>query len=274
MSSTIALPQIPKQPVEIVEMADLDLPPLPQIAMQLLDLVQQPLADPKRVVQLVHGDQSLASRVLRIANSASYRGVTEIVSLQQAVARLGANLLGELAAAATMQQAFQAPRYQLALRQRWQRSFATALFAKEIARSSRANVEMAFLCGLMHNAGESAVLHILSKSKRNFSREQVEDQVERQAPKMADRLADAWKLPSRVREAMCHHEEPSEAPSFAHEAATVHLAALVCRVTLEGEEASPHEDEAVALLNLYPDEVDAVLAKAEDIRAAVSRVGG
>ena len=78
-------------------------PLLPQVASQVVALAASPVADASRLSALIHRDPSLAGQVLRIANSAAYAPRMPIVSLQQAVARLGLTVINEIAFAASVQ---------------------------------------------------------------------------------------------------------------------------------------------------------------------------
>ena len=78
-------------------------PLLPQVASQVISLAASPDVDAGKLSALIHQDPSLAGQVLRTSNSAAYAPRMPIVSLQQAVARLGLNVISEIAFAASLQ---------------------------------------------------------------------------------------------------------------------------------------------------------------------------
>ena len=86
--------QIADKLQEGLNSSSLKLPKIPRVASKVFTLTNDPHAEVSDLSKLIHSDQSIASHVLRIANSAAYGGGDQIVSLQQAVARLGMNLLG------------------------------------------------------------------------------------------------------------------------------------------------------------------------------------
>ena len=47
-------------------------------------------------------------------------------------------------------------------------------FAKEIARMRRANVESAFLCGLLHDIGKPVILQALADLQRDITQSTIE----------------------------------------------------------------------------------------------------
>jgi len=67
-----------------------------------MTMAGDPDPDVADLSDLIHKDQTLASGVLRIANSAAYCTGDPIVSLRQAVMRLGMSILSEIAMAACL----------------------------------------------------------------------------------------------------------------------------------------------------------------------------
>ncbi len=57
---------------ERLSSGQLDLPVLPEVAVQLLSVVNDPDYNASRLAKLIHRDQSIASHLLRISNSAMY----------------------------------------------------------------------------------------------------------------------------------------------------------------------------------------------------------
>ena len=72
---------------------ELALPLLPEAALRVVEAARSEQSDARRVAAIVQCDPSLASHVLRIANSAAYSPRVPIVSLNQAVSRLGMDAL-------------------------------------------------------------------------------------------------------------------------------------------------------------------------------------
>ena len=77
---------------ERLNSSNLELPVMPRVASKVFTLTNDPKSEVSDLSKLIHSDQSIASHVLRIANSAAYGGGEQIVSLQQAVTRLGMKL--------------------------------------------------------------------------------------------------------------------------------------------------------------------------------------
>src|SRR5262245_51735897 len=82
---------------------DLELPILPEAATRIVALCADEKTDAKAIEGVLERDPSLASHVLRVANSSAYAPKTPIVSLQQAVTRLGIGTLRNIVLAVSLE---------------------------------------------------------------------------------------------------------------------------------------------------------------------------
>jgi HD-like signal output (HDOD) protein len=257
----------------------LTLPVLPLIAGRVMALANDPNADVADLSDLIHQDQALASNVLRIANSAAYSAGEPIVSLRQAVMRLGMAVLSEIAVAACLQgNTFRTPGHDAYRRRLLVHAFVAGGFGKELARLKRRNVEAAFLCGLLHSIGHPVVLHLIATALPAGTLAKLSEAEVRSLGLEFHRAAAAtvtaaWNLPQQVQVVAVHHENPAAAPAFADEARMTALAAQLAGWIVY---ASPSDAAAVrelpgwAELNYYPDDVDAVLARRDALAESAS----
>ena len=264
-----------------------EVPLLPQVASQVLTLVVDPKADAARLSALIHKDPSLAGRVLQIANSPAYMPKMPIVSLQQAVARLGLGIVTEIAFVASLDGGtFEVPGYEDELEQLWRHAIASGSFAKEIARLKRVNVESAFLCGLLHAVGKPALLQVVADveaelDKRALTKGRLRGAVPAVLTKfhvtIGAQIAEAWHLPVQVTTAIVFHGDYAAAPSCKPDAMIACLADAFATDLIDSErpDAPARDDErlrhhpVVADLNLYPSELDALLAKRTAVASLV-----
>jgi HD-like signal output (HDOD) protein len=145
-----------------IDQHDFDVPMLPEVANKALLLSQDPEASAAEMASLIQSDPALAAHVMRIANSVAYTPLANLVSLQQAIARLGMMTISEIALAASIgAKLFDVPSYEQHIAKVWRHAVASGLWAKEIARQIRSNVEVAFLAGLLHSIDRPAVLQMI-----------------------------------------------------------------------------------------------------------------
>ena len=256
-----------------IELEQIDVPMLPEVANKALRLTQDPDSTAAAMANLIQSDQSLAAHVMRIANSVAYTPLANLVSLQQAVARLGMGVMSEIALSASVgAKLFNTPGYEAYIAKQWQHALATGLWAKEIARATRSNVEVAFLAGLLHSIGRPAVLQtvldLINLHEIPLSEADVmtlESQYQHQASKM---VINTWEMPSLVTVAVAYYPDYQNASTAVTQAAQVNLAIQYASHILEPdkiEEAELLSSPALATLNIYQDEAEALLAKSESV---------
>jgi putative nucleotidyltransferase with HDIG domain len=274
LSEAPALPgQFLARLLERLDDATLELPLLPSLAWQLIAMSQRDDVDVQQFADLIHRDQALAGHVLRLANSAAFRPRLPIISLQQAVSRLGTNQLAELAfAVAVRSRVFHVPGYEGDIHEQWRHAVATAAYAREIARLTRVHAEGAFLCGLLHDVGKPFVLQLLVDLQEEVQ-ESLPPSVVRAAVQdyhvlAGGRLAAHWELPLHVVESLIYHHDRQATPVCGEAVAVTRLADAVAYQVLAPEaEPRGHGYLLPLLADLNRDfvDIDAILAKRAEV---------
>ena len=262
-----------------LEAKDLDLPLLPIVAHQVLLVSGDPQADSKKLGSLIQQDQALAGQILRMANSPAYSPRSPIVSIQQAITWLGMNMLAGLAFSVSVQKGvFNTTGYEKEVQGLWRQALATGLYAKEIARRIRHNVENAFLCGLLHSIGKPAVLHLLAQNpdRKNFLHPWpvIETLFKEFHIQAGIALADSWQLPEPVKESILYypndqyHKATSPTKGAVITCLADHLASWVLDPT-SMEEERLRTLPVVQDLNFYPEDISALLEFQHTVRESV-----
>lgn len=263
---------------EAVAQGKIDLPLLPEVAGQVLAACSDERSEVRQIATLIQRDPSMAANLLRIANSALYAPPVPIVSLPQAVARLGMLRIREAALLVSCKtRVFRGAGG--AVRALFRHAVAAGAYAQEIARMRRWNVEEAFLCGLLHDVGKPVLLQAIEDLERSLgivlSAEARAFAVEEGHAAVGAALVKQWKLPARLEETILYHHEPFAAPSCGQTAMMTQLADELSHLVLGDGHAT--EDSVRALpvletLNLYPEELDALLARREQVLAVTQSV--
>ena len=254
----------------------LELPLLPGVAMEVTSAAAKEDVDTRTIAEMLKRDAALSAHVLRIVNSPVYSPRAQIVSLQQAVARVGAVKIREIALViACRTGVFKAKGYEKEIDDVFKHSIGTALFAQEIARNTRNNVEDAFLCGLLHDVGRAVLLQALVTSLREAKvfadREAVLALVAELHESAGAALAKAWILPDTVVGALAKHH--SARPDL--EAIPVRIVSLADRFShlmLEGSELTSEAvsgHPALAALEIYPDVLEKIVKRASVVKETI-----
>jgi putative nucleotidyltransferase with HDIG domain len=258
----------------------LELPILPHVASQVLAMSTADDANARSLAELLHRDQAIAAHVLRVANSPLYRPRVPIVSLQQAISRLGLATLREIVIMVSMQsRMFNVPSYATEARALWQHAVYTAAYAREIARRCRRSVEGAFLGGLLHDVSKPVLLLALADLQAQLE-EPLSPTVAATAldvyhTQVGAVLASTWALPPEVCESMVYHHNYSAAPAYPEAVMITCLADRVAYTLAQLEPALEHlrHDPLWTQLNLYPDDVEALLGGHQAIVQFAEAIG-
>ncbi len=261
-----------------IAMKALALPMLPQVITQVLSLVNDVNSDAAELAKLIQSDQALAGHVMRIANSAAYSPNAKMTSLQQAIARLGMQNMSEIAMAATMgPKMFNTKGYEEMVKEMWISSLATAVWAREIARQGRRNVESTFLCGLLFQIGRPVVLQtvldIVKDDDMSVEQDVVSGFMEKYQAQVGSELADHWLLPSAVKDTILGIAGQGDGSKDI--VATVKAARTFAACTTADrnyDEAALSADATIIDINLYADDVQQLLEKSNSVHDTISEL--
>ncbi|MDY6904232.1 MAG: HDOD domain-containing protein [Thermodesulfobacteriota bacterium] len=133
------------------------LPPMPQVVYKARQVFASPDSSFKDISETLEMDQAIASRVLRMANSAYYGMQGQVSSIHQASVLLGIRTLGELITVAGAAQLLEKKLngYDFSSGLLWRHSLAVAHSAEKIAEKIAPEIkDDAFFAGLIHDAGK------------------------------------------------------------------------------------------------------------------------
>jgi putative nucleotidyltransferase with HDIG domain len=143
-------------------------PVLPGVALQIVELAQRPNVGFGEVVAVLETDPLLAGRVLSVAQSALYAGMSQVVSLKQATVRLGLKTLRDLVLEAAMNlRVFRVPGYEGPMERLRRHSSVVAQLARVVCKRTVVDAEHAFVCGLLHDVGFAAGVLALVEDRRS-----------------------------------------------------------------------------------------------------------
>ncbi len=264
-----------------IQQDDIEVPMLPEVASKVIRITNDPNSDANALAKLIQSDQTLAGHVMRIANSALYSPSASLVSLQQAITRLGMRSIADIALAASVNsKMFNAPGYEKHIQTELHFSLMAGLWAKEIARVCRRNVEAAFLAGLLHDIGRPVCLQVVTEVAKSFKLVvppnmmlELEQHFQRS---LGITVVHQWELPTLVRDVVTWFDDYHNAGQSADQTMIVVAGAEFARcfyknaitrqkITYEQLLQSP----VLADLNLYPDDIQKLVDKEPLITSAM-----
>ena len=268
-----------------IKQDDIEVPMLPEVANKVMRLTNDPESDAGDLAKLIQSDQTLAGHVMRIANSALYSPNATLVSLQQAITRLGMRVIADIALAASVNsKMFNAPGYEKHIQTELQFSLMAGLWAKEVARACRRNVEAAFLAGLLHDIGRPVTIQVVIEAAKAFKIDvppnqmfELEQHFQRS---LGISVVHQWEMPSLVCDVVTWFDDYSNAGKSAEQTMIVVAGAEFARRFYKGtplRKKITHDQliksPVLADLNLYPDDIEKLIAKADAINSAMEAMG-
>jgi len=266
--------------VEKLEKKEFDLPPLPQIASQVLAVISDPDADAPKLTALIQQDPILTAKIFQTSNSVAHGAAREITSLQQAISWLGLNTVAAAAFTLSVQSGvFNVRGYEHEVKVLWQHMLTTAFYAKRIAGLIGTNPETAFLSGLLHAIGKPLVVHTVNQFQKDSPSPlpwpTIATLLDQSYVEVGRQLAEAWEFPDPVKEAInlhgdhSYHLATSSTKSAAITCAARHLASHFLNQKSLSEDAL-RVLPVVRSLTIKADFIDALLEIHESIQAQVS----
>jgi HD-like signal output (HDOD) protein len=221
--------------LQAIDEDKLVLPTMPEMALRVREVAEDPNASIKQLAGIIGQDAALAARIIKVANSAIYRGAKIIEDLNMALSRLGMSTTCALATGLAMEQMFQATSDLVDRRLRlvWNQSAEIAGICTVLCKfKTKLKPDEAALAGLVHQIG---VLPILSYAEEHpsllrdsFTLESVISQAH---PLIGARILTAWGFPAALRQV------PTEYLDFTREIAKADYADLVTVGFLQSLEA-------------------------------------
>jgi len=219
------------------------LPVMPSVLQSLTECLSSSAENVNidRVVELISYDKSLASQVLRMANSALFRRRNEVESLRDGILSLGIWRIRDLVYSCTLPALLGNSKEGIAPTIFWRHALGTALVSQHLAqRLAIPNVEKFYLAGLLHDLGIlvnsilfpeqfPAVLKLAETTETPLYDVEMQE-LGFSHCESGRILAGHWKLPEDISGTIEFHHHPPLAASHTDLTCTVYLADLLCRL--------------------------------------------
>jgi HD-like signal output (HDOD) protein len=271
------------------------LPTLPAVVNQLNQLIASNRSSMAQIASVIARDQAIASRVIRLVNSAFYGLQGRVTSIQQAITLLGLNTVKNLVTGVAVVKAFEnSSKSSLFDHQKfWMHTFACAVLSREIARKRRcAEPEDYFMSGLLHDIGILVldqffnpqfmnIINACTKSSSGYT-DTEQNIIGTTHCEVGEYLANKWHIPEILALSIRYHHTPlyalNKAPSSLDILFTVHISDSFIQsagyhIGFDGE---PAKCSRVILhrLGINESEINPVWEEAQHTIAAVVREWG
>jgi len=214
-----------------------DIPALPKVTNDIMRLTEDPDSNVQDIERVIMKDQSLTTRILRLANSAHYGYPRRISTISEASVLLGFQAIRSITLTASVNGLLmkEVSGYGLKENELWRQSQSCAIISRHIAKKLRfAKVDQAYVAGLLRDIGKVIVSYYL-----NDHFKQIMTMVESEGISFLEaeemvlgfhhgqvgaEVAKKWNLPEELVEAIEYHHSPEEATINFKLTSIIHLA--------------------------------------------------
>jgi putative nucleotidyltransferase with HDIG domain len=271
----------PKLNIELL--VKVKLPPMKSTVLRLMELLRDQDVMTATLADTVRYDPILATRVLRLANSALYSLRKPVTTIQKALDAIGTRSLYDLVMLDTMADGFGTEiRNSVFIKSIWEHSIAVGLLSRELIRILKLQgSEEAFVCGLLHDIGKILMLRadverfetLLEHRTENGMLEWEDKIYGFDHTEVGAYVANKWRLPDAVCSVIMHHHSPAKSTQSVVMANVVNAADLIANIhgyglRLEDDKALL-VSEPIALLRLQTPQINEAW---ENIQGAISDV--
>ena len=203
---------------EYLSSSETQLPPFDKTAFQIQQEITKTEPSIQNVESLVEVDQALTAQVLKMANTAFFRGLSKVETVRDAIVRLGLQQVSHIVMLVTQKKIFKSKDayIQELMEKLWLHSVGTAMgsawLAKKCGYHQLSN--QAFVAGLLHDIGKLFLLTVIALVREdkgsdfNPSKAFFIDVMNNLHTEQGYKLTQNWNLP----EAYCivakdHHRE-------------------------------------------------------------------
>lgn len=258
-----------------------DLPPMPQTVHKARDIMANSNSSFRDLAIVLVADQAIATRVLKIANSAYYGLSGKVSSIQHASVVLGQKTLAEILTLASTSKLMgqKLAGYGLSAEDQWRHSLSVAFGARIVANKKNPGLEdNAFSAGLIHDAGKLVLDKYILEKKALFDQLVAEcksegifnlTRIEQKLlgldhAEIGGEVCKKWNVPNYLAVAIQSHHAPSalEENELGH---MVHVADILATASVMSQDEplkfSNIDEKSYKVLRLKEEELPKIMAQ-------------
>jgi HD-like signal output (HDOD) protein len=219
-----------------------ELPTLPIVSQRILELMADEDVSYREIVRLVENDQSLALKIMKIANSAFFGSRTKVDSLEHAMVKLGMDEVRSVVLAVSVYDFFSNSDSGIFDRKRfWTHGIVCSQTAKYLGSYFKSgNDDTLFISGLVHDMGKAVldeyfhdeflrILNYLELKKCTFS-EAEKTVIGTTHSQIAAKVLGHWKFPEKIIAQILYHHEPWADKDYEIGSIMIYLADMITKL--------------------------------------------
>ncbi len=198
------------QILHAIEHDDLVFPTLPDVAIKLQRLIDDPNVSADQVVLIISRDPSICAQMIKSANSALFAGKPQVNDVRAAVARLGYRQLRNLVitVAMTKMASSRNPVINRRMELFWEHSRQVAAICRIVSiRLPHLSADQATLAGLMHDIGVLPLCLHIEANHVPIAADVLDEMILKCSGLISRRLLDKWNFPREIIDAVSDYPD-------------------------------------------------------------------
>jgi len=260
------------------------LPPLPEVATKVINMVNNPDVSFKQVAVEISKNQAMTANILKLCNSAYFSKGNEITSIDRAIVTLGLKEVKDIVLLVAAKPVLEKPviGYDLGQGDLWKQGLSVATMSRDIALNKKRKdiADVVFTGGIIHNVGKVVIaLYVQQGFMEILNRVQEKGITFHEAEKdvlgfnhqeVGEKILEKWNFPPVLRSIVRFYQDPELAPA-AHqlEVSIVHIANAICLMggVGIGSDGLYHEmkDQAIKKVGLTQNDLESLFGRMPEI---------
>ncbi len=201
-----------------VESDTIILPPFDKTALRIQQEIQKEDVKISKIEKLIIADPAMATQILKVANSAFFRGLSKVMTIREAIVRMGLDEISRTIMILTQKKLYNTQdsfirNYRNTL---WQHALLCALTSQWVAREAGFEdlTQEVFFASLMHDIGKLFLITIIEKVKLSKevpfipSKAVINEIIKGQHAEQGYNLLTKWNIPDKYCQvAKKHHDK-------------------------------------------------------------------
>ncbi len=202
---------------DFVESDRVTLPPFDKTALRVQQEIQKPDVKISKIEKLIIADPAMSSQILKVANSAFFRGLSKVMTIREAIVRLGLDEITRMVLILSQRKLYDTKdsfikNYRNIL---WQHSLVCALTSQWVAREAgfEETTQEVFFGALMHDIGKLFLITVIEKIKASKevpfipSKSVINEIINSQHSEQGYKLLKKWNLPDKYCQVAKEHHD-------------------------------------------------------------------
>ncbi|MGV6852026.1 MAG: HDOD domain-containing protein [bacterium] len=185
----------------------IELPPMPEVAAHIRVLASNQQTSTADLIKVIQVDPAIAGRIVFAANSAFYRGRSQIVSVKEAIVRMGFEAVSRLAMSIALHSAFKAksPAIKARMHKTWQRAVQVSSLSYVLANELPGlDPEEALFAGLLYDIGTVPILNYAEGSHCDWTEQDLELTIASLRDMVGLMVVESWQLKEALEQVINH----------------------------------------------------------------------